>query len=204
MTISPARTSHDELQQLVRLHRDSLPSSLLSDFGPDVIKAYYEFLIESPTEHLALAKANGVIGAATVSFEPATLMKRVFQKKIRSLRFNLAVLASPFALCKAVMGLFEPDHIPASLQSMPEVVQLFTDGAQRRRGVGSELLAQIETMLRGRGLSAYYVKTVDDPSNTALEFYAKKGFERVDRQAISGMPLVFLKKNTQPQMPRTA
>jgi GNAT superfamily N-acetyltransferase len=63
-------------------------------------------------------------------------------------------------------------------EAVPQLALLFVSRPHRRMGVGDALLGEIEHLARERGARALYVSAV--PSDSAVGFYASRGFRPVE------------------------
>jgi len=87
----------------------------------------------------------------------------------------------------AVWGRAGPDHAP-------EITYIFTSPQLRGRGLGRRLIDRVDRLLGSRGVDVYYVKTLDDPANRTLSFYAREGFERIGTRDEAGRHFVEFRK----------
>src|SRR5438128_11535131 len=66
-----------DIDRLARLHRGTLPTSVLGRMGAATLRRYYRWVAESPLEWLFVDRFESAVdGAAVVSFEPASLIRR--------------------------------------------------------------------------------------------------------------------------------
>lgn len=183
-----------DLEQTALLHQGNLPDSLLTAFGVRMIRNYYRYLLASKSEGLFLMKDDAVRGAAVLSLDPSTLMKRTFLNSMFSAGCVVSVLLRPASVIGAAKSLLQGEKEIDQLRGIPEVVQLYADFASRRQGVATQLLKSVEKYLEEKGINSYFVRTVHEPSNNALKFYQAKNFEQVTIQPVNGKDYVFLIK----------
>lgn len=72
-----------------------------------------------------------------------------------------------------------------------EIHAVYVHPDHARAGVGSALLAELEGFARGRDLAELSLQS----SLNAVEFYARSGYERIDRgESPGGLPVVEMRK----------
>jgi ribosomal protein S18 acetylase RimI-like enzyme len=64
------------------------------------------------------------------------------------------------------------------------VTDLYLDPAYRRRGIGTEIMKQLEQFCRDRGIKTIELQA-ERRNRAALSFYRRRGFRRHDRVALS-------------------
>lgn len=171
------RLSERDLEQLARMHVESLPDSLVSELGTSYARAFYGYVAVSSKELLLLERDPGenIAGACVVSLEPESLNRRLLLKT--PLLYHLVPKIPRFAtlLFRSLLGTQRGDgHAPLSA---PELILIFTSGSARGKGLGTKLIRQAEARLRTVGIRSYLVRTAADPANRALGFYRGLGFE---------------------------
>lgn len=170
-----------DIARLAELHRECLPDSVVSRLGAAYARSFYWYVSRSRTELLELERdAQGRISsAAVVSLDPRGMTRRLLfgTRLVPSL-----VLRGPALLAGMLRGR------PASgggagdaatlrdVHDMPELILIYSSGAARSQGIGARLIERLEARLRALGVRRYQVKTVSDPGNRALSFYARNGF----------------------------
>ena len=98
---------------------------------------------------------------------------------------------------KALRDVFTSHDLPPQITGLSEVVQIFVDGTCRGAGIGRILLEGVERYLSGEMNPSYFLKTLADPSNRAVGFYERLGFEKLSTVTLSGKPYLFLLKKTE-------
>lgn len=174
-----------DLDRLATLHRASLPDSAVSGFGQAYARAFYRYVETSEKELLILHRAaDGQLdGAGVVSLEPQSMEQRL---ALATPLLIHALLHPRWFLVKVYGVLFghaddDAREVTAKVRGIPELLIIYADSERRDAGVGSDLLYNIEAALVAKGITHYCVRTLDDPANRALGFYAKHGFEALGR-----------------------
>ncbi|MDX2287722.1 MAG: GNAT family N-acetyltransferase [Hyphomicrobiaceae bacterium] len=172
--------TQDDEARLAVLHRQALPSSIVSRLGVSYARSFYRYIVTSPHERLAVLRdAHGLIeAAAVVSDAPGNLQSRLV---VRTPLLLFAVARFwHLPLRQLVFGFVAPHDAPALPRKpeLPELILVFVAPEARSRGAGARLIQACEQRLRAAGHQRYTVKTLDDPGNRALAFYAREGFSR--------------------------
>jgi GNAT superfamily N-acetyltransferase len=162
----------EDVRRLADLQAEILPSSLVSRLGRAYVRAFYRYVIRSREELLLTERGeDGRIAASCV----VTLNVRSLER-----RLMLSTPLVPSALIRlpwlldALLGGGQPVIAPG-----PELILLFTDPNERRRGYAGQLVARAESALKQLGYDVYLVRTFDDQSDPAFRFYKARGFETI-------------------------
>ncbi|HEY9163220.1 MAG TPA: GNAT family N-acetyltransferase [Magnetovibrio sp.] len=188
---------------LAALHRESLPTSALSALGGKFLRAFYRFAAHSPDERVIVCRqGNVVLAGALISFHPNTLNRRILFKT--PLIWAALLNFHRRAVRRAVFGRSQlqwkaPD-IPRPATPAPELLALFSRASSRGQGIGSELIAHIDTQLALVGVSRYFVRTLEAQDNPALRFYIRHGFSPVGRLETHGEKFTLLSKELTPDV----
>jgi ribosomal protein S18 acetylase RimI-like enzyme len=185
-----------DLARIARLHVVSIADSIPTMLGAGYATAFFRYLARAPHEHLFVERLEGRIqSACVVSLAPDTVYRRTLRATWLRLApaAALALRGAPF---RRFVVRFASDllHGAAGQPHAPEITYIFTNPELRSRGLGGRLLTRVERFLRARGVPRYFVRTIDEPSNRALGFYAKQGFQRIGRQLEGGRPFAVFEK----------
>jgi ribosomal protein S18 acetylase RimI-like enzyme len=191
--IAIRRATRADTERLAALHAASLPSSLLSALGTAALARYYAFLLGSAHEVVWVAdSASSVCGGCVLSFEPHTVLSRFARHAPVRLAGELLrqIATSRELRRRMVRRLRDPRDMP----HVPEVTQIFTDPAQRGRGVGAQLLRTCEAELRTRKIDSYFVHTQRDDNDAGIRFYRREGFVPVGESRSFGEAFLVMQK----------
>ena len=190
--IAIRRATGADTERLAALHAASLPSSLLSALGTAALARYYAFVAGSAQELVWVAGSPSVDGGCVLSFEPHTVLSRFARHApVRLAGELLREIATSRALRqRLVRRLRDPRDMP----HVPEVTQIFTDPAQRGRGVGAQLLRTCEAELRTRKIDSYFVHTQRDDNDAGIRFYRREGFVPVGESRSFGEAFLVMQK----------
>ena len=190
-------STRPDLVRLGELHARCIDDSLPALLGPRFAARLYAFLQSSASEHILCARVDGrVESAVVVSESPEDLQARIARATLlhlvpASLRAMLTRAAFwrflAGALRDSLAGGTEPEH-------SPEITYVFTNPQLQGRKLGKGLIARVDAWMIERGIGAYYVKTLDDPTNRAVDFYQREGFERIGTRAEAGRRFVEFRK----------
>lgn len=180
---------------IARLHDACLRRSLLSALGERVVTRYYKFASASQLEVVRVARVDGrIAGACLLSLAPGSLLRRfaLHAPWLMATRLGLRIVTDRDLRQRLRARIGERDSNPVQL---PEVVQIFTDPAQRGRGIGAALLAACEESLRAAGERAYCIHTHRDDNAAGIRFYEREGFSLVGETASFGDRFVVMTKS---------
>ena len=166
--------SASDCVRLATLHVAALPDSIVSELGAGYAARFYRYLERSEHEQVfILRNEQGQIRSGCVlSLRPNTLRRRLLWHTL------LLLYAGPWLLRRRRRRTAAPGAPPANAlpAGLPELILIFTAPEARSRGSGTVLLAECEAFLAARHIPEYVARTVDEPGNRALEFYARNGF----------------------------
>ena len=176
-----APLSRADFARLGDLHTRSIPGSLPELLGPRYSKSLYRFLASSRQELLLVERLEGQVeSACVVSLEPETLFRRLLLGTLPPLvgAGLLGLRRRAFrrylrSLLKEKLSGGKSSDLPA-----PAIVYVFTSAESRGSGLGARLLDRAAAAMATQGHEAIYVKTLSDPSNRALAFYEREGYQR--------------------------
>ena len=191
-------TQMELIKTVAALHIDCMPTSILTKYGPSILHSFYKFISSSKHEKLFLVSDFKVNGVAVISFAPQTLMKRFVMGRGINILYEIALksLMSPTVMKTSIRTILSVKRQPEILDGVPELVLLFVDKHERRKGTATQLIEQIEAFLKLQSISRYYVKTLENNiDNIPISFYKKQGFGEVGNGVESGKNYIFFEKN---------
>jgi GNAT superfamily N-acetyltransferase len=199
MLHSAATLDTADFRRLARLHESTMPTSVFARTGADLLARYYQWIVTSPLEHLFVVKHDGrVAGAAVLSLAPSSLLRRFAMQTPAA--FSIAVLKRFLrdAVFRGELAAFVRERIGGNQtdEAVPELVQIFVDPAERRRSIGSDLLAQVTEAVKGRGIPSYRARTLLNDTGGVVEFYTRRGFRPEREVRFCGVPYILLKYPT--------
>jgi GNAT superfamily N-acetyltransferase len=195
MTEDSTPVQTEDITQLARLHRMTMPLSVLGRLGEGALERYYRWVAVSESEQLFISREDRlVVGAAVLSVRPATLIRRF-------------VAADPLAFARDAAKAFAVDRefradVRAFLSGsgakspleMPEVLQIFVAPQHQGQHAGSRLLDRVEIWLKHHGVSRYCVRTLVEDNQPTLAFYNRRGFQTAGESIFCGLRYHVLEK----------
>jgi GNAT superfamily N-acetyltransferase len=184
-----------DAEPLALLHRESLPSSLLTSLGLGALVRYYRFVATSSCECVWSAVVGGdVVGGCVLSEAPDTVMRRFGGRAPFQLGRELArqVIVNNAFRARLLAGLRGGG---GDEKHAPEVTQIFTDGKLRGQGIGAQLLRVCEESLRTRGVQKYFVHTERDDNQAGIRFYLREGFVQIGQSVSFGEHFLVMQKD---------
>lgn len=184
------------VQRMAKAHQECLPTSLLSLLGFQVLCRFYRFVSQSEDEELFILRDNDAIGVSVLSKKPDTLLKRFIGYNLLPVTYHivLSLFVKPLFRRIFLKKFFSKGGAFFSVGQDVELIILFVESPQRRKGLGSRLIRVVEQYLRENNIGCYIVKTVARESNSALFFYRKLDFAVVGKGFDSGKEYIYLKK----------
>ncbi len=182
-TSGPDGVEASELPRIAWLHVDLLPDTAIAKLGVGYAQSFYRWVLASPMEHLFVCRDDGeIVAVAVLSLSNASLTSRLWRGTPLGLHLLSLIGRSGFVdVSRAVWPSFTRGR---RCEGRPaEVISLFTQARNRRRGLASTLLARVERFLRELGHDRYVVRTASSPGNPALEFYLVRRFSAVSTPA---------------------
>ena len=185
----------EDFQRLTQLHMECLPESTFSLLGLSAVKAYYLMIGQSPSDWLFVSRVQSrVCGACVLSNDPNTLSRRILMFRPFSLGFSIikTMMSSGELRRKLIKSIIDNANIPSEVQGLPELVQIFTDAEMRGNKIGARLIDRVEQQLTGK---SYFLKTDDDSSNRAHDFYKRHEFKVMGTALYLGKKYRYYRKN---------
>ncbi len=184
------RLEPTDLDAVAEIHRRASPESVFSRLGADAVARFLAF-------HLALDEVEGWVVEDSAQPAGALLGGRFGTATSRFVRTNAPFLASralrhPRALIRprtavavrvAAASLLRPWRAPERPERVPAgsygVLLLVVDPPAQRRGLGHALLEAAAASAHDQGFQGLHL-TVNPTDETALGFYTRRGWTRLD------------------------
>jgi len=186
---SASTLAEADLARLAELHVASIDDSLPALLGERFTRGLYRFFSASELELLLVERVEGRIeGACVVSLAPATLNRRIARATFGSLL--PAAVRSVLTRSEFRALLWHTLRDSGEEEKVPEITYVFVASVLRGRNLGQRLVGQVDAALSERGVAGYYVKTLDDPANRAVQFYEQNGFRCIGLRKEGGRNFV--------------
>lgn len=166
--------------QAADIHIRAIPYSINALLGVAHLADIYRALMrtDAAVGLVAVNKAGRVVGVVTGVDNRWMLLRAIFRLEILS-ALAVRLLAHPEACVAILAAVFcattrHPRGVSATLAS------IVVDNADRGTGVGSRLVAALEAVFAGRGITRYWLEARSNNAQ-AIEFYRKLGFVEFSR-----------------------
>ena len=191
--------SDEDRAQLAWLHGTSLSTAMFSRLGLSVLKSYYRFVETSDREMLFVFREQGAVTAAAVlTWEGGSTLRRFVYRHpvVFSLRVAISVLTDGSFRGQLLAYLGEVFSRKQTVETFPEVLQVFAEPLQRGRGLGAKLMRLAESYVAQRGQDTIIVRTLAHGNEPALRFYQRLGYDPFRRAVFCGEEYVCFRKAT--------
>jgi len=175
-----------DIERLVKIHRDSLPYSLLSRLGKEFLREnFYPFILNSDNVLLLVKELKGeVVGFALFTYNGNLLTKEIMKHKISLSIALIKKVLSDFKILFAVLRRLKTPRTVVENQvlfvdEMPELYELAVSSNFRNKGIGSELTEKGLSILREKNQPKCIVRSA---SYVAHNFFLKLGFYDIGKE----------------------
>jgi len=179
----------EEAPQVAALHREGIPTGILSELGPAFLTELYRAIAASPDGfvYVGLDECGSVCGFISGT----TSLKRIFRAVLlrRGWRFAPHMLRAalrPSRLRRVVEAVFYPARFPDDLPQA-ELLSVVVDARARGSGVAGELMRALLDEFARRGVQRIKVM-VGERLERANAYYLKHGFSHVATIRTHGEP----------------
>jgi len=190
--------SNVDVERIAALHVESIDDSLPTLLGEGFARALYRYLEGSEHELVFVERVEGrVESVCVVSFEPGSLQGRILRSTLPLLAWNAAIAVFTRSAFRAMLWHRALDAFGADEHEgrAPEITYVFTSRDARGKRLGGRIVERVDAELAARGFQRYFVKTIDDPANRAVRFYAENGFEVLGPRVEGGRTFVEFSKS---------
>ena len=168
-----------DLKVIAELHKKGIPTGFLSSLDSKYLSLMYKIIIEEGFCTVAI-KDDKVIGFISGTIDAKVLYKKIvrknlfnliplFIKKIFSVSFIKRGFNSFLIPFKTGKGMNDKEEV------LPELLSIVISKEIQAKGIGTELLLNLESELKQKGFAKYKV-IAGDNLVSANKFYLKNGF----------------------------
>ncbi len=189
------RLSNEDLPQVARLHQKAFPDSALTRLGLEPIRRYYAWQITGPHDCYNIGAyhlENALVGYCFGGIFRGSLTGFLAENKRFLVRWILThpwLILSPLVIDRIKMAfrIFARKRAPGAstyLSRNPHfgILSIATDPQKRGMGIGKLIMENVEEEARKRGFMRMKL-TVHPTNTTAVAFYERCGWERVNDDA---------------------
>lgn len=183
-----------DLDDIVKIHLETLSEDLLPQLGEKFLIKFYKYINNSELEEIFFIKdQDNLLATCIISYHPNTLLRRVLKNTFIYFIYSFAInILTNKKLFISVFKIFFNKTIFVS--QSPEIVYIFTNPIFQGKGIGKNVIEKVENALRNKKINKYYVKTLNDKENKAINFYLKNGFKKIKRFNYAGNVYLYLEK----------
>ena len=184
------KAKDSDIESLVKIHRDSLPHSLLPRLGEKFLREkFYPLILNSDNALLLVKELKGeVVGFALFAYNGNLLTKEIMKHKIslgtaliKKVFSDFKILSAALRRLKAPRTIVEK-QVPA-IDEIPEFYVLAVSSNFRNKGIGSKLTEKGLSMLREKNQTKCIAKPA---SYVAHNFFLKLGFRDIGKEVREG------------------
>ena len=174
------KPKREEIEEIVKLHLASLKEGALYHLGKNVLKIFYEEILDDGDSFI-LAYKSGIntLGVAASTKDVEALFSKIKKKHFARIAFN--VLKKSLANPKLPLKLLQ--KYPSEIKA--ELLFLFVDASQRGKGIGEKLVAATSREFIARGVYKYKI-TILSSNLRGKKFYERIGFRKTQTYSSLG------------------
>lgn len=188
------KISQKDLSDIVNIHFKTLGDDLLPQLGKNFLLRFYQYIDNSELEEIFIIKdEHQVIASCIISWQPNTILQRVVKKIFIYFIYALIInIVTNKKLFSSALKIFL--NKTRFISQSPEIVYIFTNPMFQGKGIGKNVIEKVENSLRNKKINKYYVKTLNDKENKAINFYLKNGFKEIKSFNYAGNVYLYLEK----------
>lgn len=185
ISVKMVRLSKDDAQAIARLHRESITTGFLSQLGGQFLQRLYIAISNTVYSRVfvAVEEPAGIIGVCA----GCTDTKNMYRSIVMRHGIQFAVLLLPWAvrlsflkrIAETLMYPFRRRETTGETASgreiAAELLSIAVDEKFRGKGIGEQLVSEMELYFKRAGIAIYKVVTFSKDDNSNL-FYQSCGF----------------------------
>jgi len=181
MSLDVRPMSHDDLGEVVAVHRAAFTKHLMTFFGPRFLRLFYAFVIDSPRGVTYVATIDGnVAGFVAGVLKPTRFYRRFlfWRAPLVALALIPPIVRRPETIVRIARRVVQRTsgngvHLPGA-----ELMSLAVVPGQQHHGIGAALVRQFVNRVHERGVPALWLATDDADNDEVKTFYEHLGFEK--------------------------
>ena len=185
--------SSELLDEVIGIHQAGLVYSLNSRLGTGHLAYLYDSMRRDPDCHVGVALADGrPVGVVSGTLNAARLKSRLMRSMPAQRMAAIAVrmLVQPWLIVQWIRERGGEAPLQLDGREIPaELTAIAVDASLQSRGVGRQLVDDLEQFFTKYRVARYYLETLVE-NTAARAFYGRLGFEEIARR---GNSLVLLK-----------
>ncbi len=173
--------SDKNIDRLIRVHESAFQNFFLTELGPKFLRLYYKSVLKSHDGILLGTFENDkLIGFCAACFRSAGFNKSLIKSNL--LKFGLIscklLITKPKAIIRLARNLTKSDR-PDDNGEYAELMSIGVDKTSQNSGAGKKMLAELENILRQKGIKQLSLTTDVEENASTLAFYKKRGFKEM-------------------------
>jgi ribosomal protein S18 acetylase RimI-like enzyme len=173
------------LDEVAELHLEAFPGFFLSSLGKRFLMELYSGFLSQPSGVFIVARQKGrIVGFAAGTTEPAKFFRELRRRRVAAflLKALPAVVRNPLPVCRKLLYAARyRGEVPTRVSTGALLSSIGIAKAAMGTGVASALISAFETEVRKRGIASVYLTTDVHDNARVKAFYAKHGYEILDR-----------------------
>lgn len=174
------RASVEDVNEIVRIHCDAFEGFFLTSLGTSFLTFYYKNFVKSNETVCMVATEDDKV----VGFSAATKVCKGFNSRlIKQHLFSFGMLSlkllftNPGALIRLAKNLTKKGDSVEDNEDYAELYSIGVDSHQQGKGIGKNLLAKTEEVMKQEGVERVSLTTDYDNNESAVGFYHSMGYE---------------------------
>jgi ribosomal protein S18 acetylase RimI-like enzyme len=167
------------INDLVEVHKDSFSGFFLTQLGDEFLKVYYDSIRKDRNALLVGFFEEGVLSG----FYAACLISKGFNENLvkqNILKFLILgirlMFTKPTSLIRLIKNLSKSDPNINDKGDYAELLSIGVSQKKQGKGIGKELLIQLEKELKQKGCTEISLTTDFDNNDNAIGFYKRLGY----------------------------
>jgi len=189
----PTKLSDSELEEIAKIHINIFQDDLLPQLGIKYLMSFYKFISKSKKEKIFIIRnKKRIIGTCIISLEADTILFRTIKGTLfQFLKSCTTSFIKNNKFRKYLLNLFFLKN--TAISHTPEIAYIFTDKLFQKKGVAKKLLDKVKVHLHKEGYSTCNVKTLNNSTNKAIDFYKINEFKRDTTFSYAGNDYLYMR-----------
>lgn len=197
-SISYHEINDNDITDVVKIHLRSFSGFFLSELGIKNLEIFYKsLLLDKKTVFIGCKQNNQLLGFLVANEFSTGLYKRIFIKNFLVFLPHLLIrfIKKPSLLFRMITSYSSSSKILTPNNCEASLLSICIDPNESSKGIGKELISQLDKRLADRNISAYFLTTDAKNNDYVNQFYIKQNFTQYS-EFLQGSRLmnVYIKK----------
>jgi ribosomal protein S18 acetylase RimI-like enzyme len=178
-SISYDEINHNDISDVVKIHLRSFSGFFLSELGIKNLEIFYKSLLsDKKTVFIGCKQQNHLLGFLVANEFSAGLYKRIFIKNFLVFLPHLLIrfINKPSLLFRMITSYNSSSKILTPNNCLASLLSICIDPNESGKGIGKELISQLDMRLKDRNISSYFLTTDAKNNDYVNQFYIKQNF----------------------------